>query len=147
MLEAYDSAKPDIRDSIAHAKTNPIEVGSQAGEFVDPQGFTMADPELTLTPFEGFLADYVLTVEYGSTYDGLPDVLSHALYRTHDLWYLLMRLNGASTRADFRGPTLKVFDPVAVGAGVLDALKAAKKRVDRSAVIATEDLTLRPVYG
>lgn len=147
MLQAFDSVKPDLREGIKHAKTNPIEIGNQSAEFVSPDGFVMADPEFALQPFEGFLEASVTEGNFGTMYDHLPDAMSLALYGTHDLWYLLMRLNGAASRGDFRGPTLRFYRPEAAAGVLLDALKQVRRRIASAPSQRAGDLALRPVYG
>ena len=147
MLEAFDSVKPDLIDGIKHARTNPIEIANMSSSFVDTGGFVMADPEFALQPYEGFLEASIAESDFGTLYDHLPDVMSFALYGTHDLWYLLMRLNGASVRGEFRGPVLRFYQPGVVSGILMTAMKQAKRRVASAPVPQMEDLTLRPVYG
>ena len=147
MLTAFDSVKPDLLDGIKHAKTNPIEIANQSFTFVDSNGFAMTDPEFALQPFEGSLEASIAESNFGTVYDHLPDAMSFALYGTHDLWYLLMRLNGASVRGEFRGPVLRFYQPSIASGILLNAMKQVRRRIATVTPIQTQDLTLRPVYG
>ena len=147
MLNAYNSTKPDLRAEIAAARKNPLEVGNLHTRFrLASSGVEMADPEPAYQPLVEYLELDVEARDLGTEYDYAPDLLSFTLYGTHDLWPLLLQLNRAPSRADFRGPVFRVLKAGAVGR-ILDVVKTSKRRVERSGVPEVGDLTLRPVYG
>ena len=149
MFRNYDSSQAvDLLDEVALARKNPIEIGQLHARIVEPGGLTMADPEWALQPVLGLLRETATEViAIGRQYDHLPDLLSRALYGTHDLWPLLMHLNGAGTRAEFRGPRARVVSP-ASGPQLLRALRFARARAqaaDARGIPAAGDLTVRAV--
>jgi hypothetical protein len=145
VLQAFDSTKPDLVDSQVHAASNPLEISHQCARFLDPAGVEMFDPEMAVAPFDGALEVQIDEADFGTKYDCLPEALCFDLYGTHDLWYMLMRINGATTRSEFVGPRLKFYRAVSSSGTLLDALKLAKRRVDATPVLAAEDLTIKRV--
>ena len=150
MFESYDvsSLSADLAADLASAAKSPVEVSQFCVPCYEPGGVLIADPELTLELVLPLIADTMTEViNVGSAYDYLPDNLSYALYGAHDLWPLLLRLNGAAIRADFVGPTFTTVRQASAGL-LLDALKLARTvralRVG-SGPVAYGDLTVRKI--
>lgn len=147
MLESFDSTKPGIADSVAHAKKNLAEIGNQSPLIREPGGYTMQSPVWPLTALSGVIEDSIVTIDRGSMYDYLPEGLSRELYGTVDLWYILLRLNGAMTRGQFRGPTFRVYKSETASGILLDVVKRGASRSRTTQLNPVEDLTIRRVVA
>ena len=143
------SSAVSIADEVALGKDAPVDPGNLHRTFVEPGGMPMADPEWDVERFMPLIEGKTERVTIGRQFDHLPDNLSFQLYGTYDLWPLLMRLNGALTRADFVGPDFVVVRASQVGV-VMDAYKKARQTVvklrEAGSIPAHGDLTVRPVY-
>ena len=147
-LTIYDSSNPDIRDEIAAATSNPLEPGRQHSHFTIG-GVTMADPEWDLAPLAPLLETMTEEIDFGDKYDFQPDKLSFDIYGTHELWVVLLRINGAAGRHEFRGPKLKIIRPTWIGQ-LVDMLRFGVKRAEREDINGVEvigNLTVRTVYA
>lgn len=148
MFDSYDPSSPDLLDEIKKAKGSIVNIG-ELHRLYTLAGMEMADPEWTLQPVLPLLDQYIETGEFGDTYNYLPDIMSKKLYGTHELWPLLMHINGVANRADFVGPKIKYFRPTA-GTVILSALKFARDRMEKAnakEIPEVADLTIRRVYG
>lgn len=148
MFESYDPASPDLLDEIAKAKGSIVNIG-ELHQLYTLSGMSMADPEWTLQPLLPLLESYTETGDFGDTYNYLPDIMSKRLYGTHELWPILMHLNGVGNRAEFVGPKIKYLRPTA-GTVILNMLKFGRDRMEKinaRGVPEIKDLTIRRVYG
>jgi hypothetical protein len=144
----YDSSQPDLRDEITAAKTNPLEPGRQYRTFAIG-GVAMKDPEWEMEPLAPLLDTMYAENDFGTTYDYMPDKLSHELYGTHELWLILMRINGAKHRGEFVGPVLRYIRP-AYAADLLQMVRFGVTQAavaDASGIQVVDDLTVRTVYS
>lgn len=147
-FDNYDSSQADLVDEIASAKTNPLEPGRQYATFV-ASGVEMSDPMWEMAPLAPLLDTMTDQADFGEQYDYLPDKMSKELYGTHELWLILMYINGAKNRGEFRGPTLKFIR----GGQTNQLLQMIRFGVTNAAVAdaggieVVEDLTVRTVYA
>jgi hypothetical protein len=144
----YDSTSPDLVDEVALAAKNPLEIGRQYKQLV-VGATTITDPQWEMSGIDSLLDTMVSTDDFGTQYDFLPDKMSSELYDTHELWAILMRINGARTRADFRGPKLKYVTSGYTGQ-LLAMLAMGQKRAaaaDKKGIPTLEDLTVRKVFA
>ena len=147
-LSIYNSSKPDLREEIEAAKTNPLEPSKQHRHFIS-KGIKMSDPEWDAAPLAPLLQTMLAERDFGSAYDYLPDKLSYDLYGTHELWQVLLRVNSAMGRHDFVGPRFKFIKESAVPT-LLDILRFGATRAERenlNGIELTEDLTVRTVFA
>lgn len=145
----YDSSQPDLRDEIAASKTNPLEPGRQYARVVGLDGLEMSDPEWELAPLAPLLETMADEADFGDAYDGLPDKFSKDLYDTHELWLVLMYINGAKHRGEFRGPRLK-YIRAASTAELLAIIRfgvARAQAADADGLQQVTDLTVRQVFS
>jgi hypothetical protein len=145
----YDepAISPDLPGEVAAAASSPIEVSNFYSLVTMPGGIRIAEPIWLLDDLVPYIqANLTTTGSYGAQYDYLPDSLSKDLYGAHDLWPLLMALNGVSAREDFVGPTFVVLR-TAAAATLRQAFALAAKRAaaDTAAAAPAADLTLIPV--
>ena len=148
MLSTYNSDNPDIRAEIAEAAGNPLEPGRLHSHF-STNGVEMADPEWDMSPLAPLLDTMIEEMDFGDTYDYQPDKLSFDVYGTHELWIVLLRINGAVGRHEFRGPKLKIVKP-SWASQLVDMIRFGVKRAERedsNGVEAIGNLTVRTVYA
>lgn len=147
-LSMYNSSDPDIRAEITEAATNPLEPGRQHSHF-SIGGVEIADPEWDMTPLAPLLDTMIEELDFGDTYDYQPDKLSFDVYGTHELWVVLLRINGAAGRHEFRGPKLKIIKP-SWTSQLVDMIRFGVKRSERedaNGVEAIGNLTVKTVYA
>ena len=147
LLSKYNSSSADILEEIEKASENPTVVSRQFSHFVQAEtGLTMVDPEWCLAPLAPFLDEMSFTGDFGTTYDHLPDKMSFEIYGTHELWPLLLKMNGATGRHNFRGPKLR-YVRSEYAPRLLEMLRfglARAERIDASKPV-VGDLTVREV--
>ena len=150
-LGKYRSAAPvTLEEELAHSLTNPLVLGYTY------RHLTTGDEGAMLggfsTPFDIYipLIREVWSEVYtapDARYDYWPERLSYDLYRTEDLWYVLMRLSSTLTRSDFTGPVFTVVSEEHTGKLLQVCRRVQRERMDPSRDIATyTDRTLRPIY-
>jgi hypothetical protein len=148
LLSKYNSSSADIPEEIEKAAVNPTVVARQYAHFVqESTGLKMAEPEWCLSPLAPLLDTMSVVGDFGNSYDYMPDKMSFELYGTHELWPILMRLNGALERSDFRGPKLMYVKQDSAGQ-LLDMLRfgvARAERTDEASMLTIGDLTVRKV--
>jgi hypothetical protein len=149
LAAAYDtvSGAATIEQGIAAARSNPVEPQNLSGRVVEPGGQTMADPVSELDSLvDLYLQPFTEVRNLGDAYDLMPDRLAVDLYGSHDLAQLLLRLNRAPSRYEFRGPLITVLSPAYLQQ-LLDAVKLAGQLAapSRAAPPSYGDLTLREV--
>ena len=147
-LSSYNSAEgATLEEELKLAGVNPLDFGGLHGLF-SVEGFgLMGDPESELEPFMPLIREQMSDViAVGTDYDYNPEKLSFALYGTHDLGYLLMRLNGSMSRAEFRGPSIRIVK-VESASQLIKAHEVARARanVRRATPDQYADLTIRQV--
>ncbi len=140
----YDSTRPDVADEAAEYPSNPVEVTNFHVTFHNPDGYAIADPQWTLEEIMPFIKELTETTDFGDRFDYLPDLLSAALYGTPDFWPILMELNGAGARSDFKGPTFRYVKRDSFGS-LLKALRLGRDRRLVAADVQYEDITVREV--
>ena len=148
IFSTYDSSQPDLVDEVAAAKTNPMEPGRQYRTFV-LGGVEMKDPEWEMGPLAPLLETMTDVMDFGTTYDYMPDKLSFELYGTHELWLVLLYINGAKHRGEFVGPALKYIRP-AFSADLLQLIRFGVTQAavaDAAGVQVVDALTVRTVYS
>jgi hypothetical protein len=144
----YDSSSPDLVEEIDKAATNPTVIARQHRHFVQSgTDLTMSDPEWDLTPLAPLLDEMTDEADFGTDYDYMPDKMSWELYGTHELWPVLLRLNKAMTRAQFRGPRLK-FIRADMSNKLLSMLRFGINRAEAAdkSMPVVGDLTVKKVY-
>jgi hypothetical protein len=147
MLEAYNSAgPPTIEGEAQHAATNPLDIGNLTAAILTEFGL-IGDPEPELEFMIPAIRESMCEIiTVGSQYDLNPEKLSFERHGTHEMAYLLMRVNGFTSRNDFVGPVLRVIRQGSEQ-DVLQVCQEARRRAEakRKAPPAYEDLTLRTI--
>lgn len=137
-----------IPEDIEQAKTNRLVIGRHHTHFIESQsGMKMSSPEWTFKPFAGMLDLIQLRADFGTEYDYVPDKMSFELYGTHELWPLLLHINGVTDRSMFRGPTLQYIDPVYKSTieGMMHFSLIRAERSDKLGIPDLGNLTVREV--
>ena len=90
-----------------------------------------------------------ISADYGTDYDYAPDKMSFELYGTHELWPILLRLNYATHRGEFRGPELRFISPIYTGQLLIISRFGVERatRSDKTGIPDYGDLTVRKVYS
>ena len=147
VFASFNSNSGNLVDEIEFAKRNPIEISRQHRRFVVYDTVKIDSPLWDTEPVAALLQGMTQVVNLGAEYDYLPDKLSFVLYGTHELWPILLRLNEATHRADFRGPMIKI-----IGSGYLNqllkTLEFGRKRAERAdglGIPVLGDLTIKRV--
>ena len=148
IFSQYDSSSADLVEEVQRSKTSILNIARQHRHFVEASGAQMSDPEWDLAPLAALFEEKAMSADFGAKYDHMPDKMSKELYDTHELWPLLLRLNGAVDRASFKGPLLRFIRSDLAGSIVplmrFGAARAA--RADALGVPDVGDLTVRRVY-
>jgi len=150
MLHSYDvtSLSADLVDDARNASKSPIETSRFCVPCYEVGDELIVDPETTVELVLPLIEETMVEqIKVGDRWDCLPDNLSYALYGAHDLWPLLLRLNGATNRADFKGPVFRIVSPSLVGP-LLEALRLCRSvQVNRlrETPAVYGDLTLRRI--
>lgn len=144
----YDSSSPDLVEEIDKAATNPTVIARQYRHFVqDGSDLAISDPEWDLAPLAPLLEEMTDEADFGTDFDYMPDKMSKELYGTHELWPVLLRINKAMTRSQFRGPRLK-FIRADMSNKLLSMLRFGYTRAEAAdkAMPVVGDLTVKKVY-
>jgi hypothetical protein len=115
ILSKYNSNSADLKDEIALAFINPLEISRQYSHFLDSYGLSIASPIMEIANLFPLITLMVDSANVGNTYDYNPDKMSNDTYGTHELWPLLLRVNGVPSRAEFTGPILYYIKPIYIG--------------------------------
>lgn len=111
LYEKYDSAAfGTITESIVHSKTNPMIASKFAGELVITLGvdyFRIREPSSPLrdlfTLLEGeFVDTFIPNYEFYK-----PEHTSKRLYNTHELWNLILVINGMPNNLEYTQNNIK----------------------------------------
>ena len=151
VFSQYNSDAPDLIVEVQEAKSNPLVVSRQYRVFSDTRytDLLIADPEIATKPLEPYFKEMTTQMDFGTDYDYMPDKMSFELYGTHELWPLLLNLNGATHRGEFKGPTLKYISPLHIGA-LLSIFKFGVKRATEDNEVNIPqytDLTVKKVFA
>lgn len=146
MANLPDSGKvQDIIEEYQLAKNSIIEVQSHQKKIIDEMGNTFKNPQFQFDPFLDLIKETMLLKVNGNhEFDYKPEHLSYTLYGSHDLWYLLLRLNGCMSRNDFIGPIFNVIKMENIN-DVLNILRSSQRTVEKSSIYEYKDLTIRPI--
>ena len=150
VFSQYNSNAPDLTAEVAQAALNPLVIARQHTHFVEHQlGVMMADPEWATAPLDPLLETMAISADYGTDYDYAPDKMSFELYGTHELWPILLRLNYATHRGEFRGPELRFISPIYTGQLLIISRFGVERatRSDKTGIPDYGDLTVRKVYS
>ena len=147
-LSKYNSSSPELRAEIKESAKNPTVIARQYGHFLQAgTGLLMSDPEWCLAPLAPLLDGMAEEKDFGTAYDYMPDRMSYELYGTHELWPILLRLNGAEGRHAFVGPRLRYIRADSIGR-FLEMLRfgvARAERADSRPPLEAGNLTVREV--
>jgi hypothetical protein len=147
ILSQYNSSATDLPQEIKFSKTNLLENSKQSTKIQLDDNITMLNPEWNLPILSSLINEMVKTENFNTKYDYLPDKLSFDMYGTHELWQILMHINGANTRIEFIGPELKFIDTWYIPR-LLDILKFGRNRVEKSnlnTILRYQNLTIKEV--
>jgi len=147
MLGQFDTAAAlSLEAEIALGKQNPFELRNLQFAVRMVDGRVISEPTSVLQPYMEYIRTTLsTTMDVGAAYDQKPEHLSKRLYDTHDLWHLLMDLNGAPERRFFLGPKFLVLNP-AQGTQFKRLVQVARAKISKTAApVQTGDLTVREV--
>jgi hypothetical protein len=139
--------RASIERDIEGGESSIAEPGKLSALIRTSDGYLMADPEWELERYMPLISELSELYEFGHSYDYMPENLSYKLYGSYDLWGLLMKLNGITTRSEFIGPTFTVVRPESVGMLIMILMRARRTALAQSKKkIQYGDLTIRPIY-
>lgn len=136
----------DLKEQVNAYVKNIYDCNNIHGRFINHEGYEITNPESELDKFSAFLEQYIITVEMDD-YDPFkykPDYMAKSLYDTHDLWFLLLKINNCRDRMEFTGPKYRIIDPSNVSK-VIDFLNKCIFSVSRQKIYEYPDLTIKPL--
>ena len=134
----------DIADDVKVMLDCPFEPGGLASPVIIEGGIVVGCPGWEWDDYWELITDVSELMEIALVHSQRPENLSRAMYGTAELWPILLRLNGCETRADFRGPVLRVIRRESLYI-VFDILNKVKARALARSAYVYEDLTIRSV--
>jgi hypothetical protein len=135
----------DILEEYTNNKDSTIEIMNHQKKIIDEYGRQFSNPRFEFDDMFSLIKESMIeTINGGNEFISRPEQLSFALYNTHDLWYLLLRLNNCLSRKDFKGPLFKVIKNSSIP-DLLVILKNSQLKVKSSTPTIYKDLTIRKI--
>ena len=142
MTVIRNSAEPPIiQEGIDLGRSNPFTYAAASGS-VMLEGLEMQSPWTLYDRLRGSLNAHRMRIPLEKMFEHRPEHLSHRLYRTVDLWWVLLKMNNCLSHSDFQGNNVWIYDPSRLDDLVDLAVKTPTGQVE---VGSYEDLTLHPL--
>ena len=103
---------PSIQGGITGPQS-PVSYGAVSGTF-NVEGLDVQSPWTLYDRIRGLLDSKRMRIPLERRFEMRPEHLSLKVYRTADLWWLLLKMNKCLSHSDFRGPSVWIYDPAEI---------------------------------